>query len=353
VLLAKPICADYHGLAQRLTSFGDIVGTATQEGSRRAVLFYLIVSVNPAFTPLTRYILDEVIGQNPDAIMHARRHSDEFYPRLESSPHGQWQGEIWFRRKDGEVFPAWESVGLVHDTEGEVTHYVIAFSDITAIHRSEEQLHHLAHHDPLTGLPNRLLFNDRLDQLLSHAHRSQTRCAILFIDLDGFKSINDTLGHSSGDLLLQNLAARIRKAVRRGDTAARLGGDEFVVVLSEVTRGGDAARIARKLLDLIAAPLELAGERIAVSASIGVAMFPEDGSDRLTLIKAADTAMYHAKAQGRNRFSFCTEELAARVAEHMRIEQGIRRGLETQAFVIHYQPVVSSIEHPAEEPYEY
>ena len=279
-----------------------------------------IASVNLAFTGITGYRPEEVLGQDPNELLHARRHSDQFYPRLETTLRGQWQGETYCRRKNGEVFPAWESVSVVRDAEGVITHYVTVFADITAIRRAEEQLQHLAHHDPLTGLPNRLLFNDRLDQTLEWARREGQRCALLFFDLDGFKHINDTLGHCCGDLLLQTLAARIKVALRHSDTVARLGGDEFVVIMANIAQAEDGARLARKLLETLAAPIELVGERIAVSASVGISIYPDDGTDRHALLKAADTAMYSAKAQGRNRFCFYTEEMAVRALERLGIE---------------------------------
>ncbi|MGH8569532.1 MAG: diguanylate cyclase domain-containing protein, partial [Gammaproteobacteria bacterium] len=193
-----------------------------------------IVSVNPAFTAITGYRPDEVLGQDPEVLLHARRHSDQFYPRLETTPGGQWRGETYCRHKNGTVRPVWESVSVVRDERGAASHYVAAFSDISAMRRAEEQLNHLTHHDPLTGLPNRLLFHDRLEQTLARAQREEGRCAVLFFDLDGFKVINDTLGHSSGDLLLQTIAARLKRSLRSNDTAARLGGDEFVILLEHI-----------------------------------------------------------------------------------------------------------------------
>jgi len=210
-----------------------------------------IISANPAFATLTGYEIDEVLDRNPDEFLHARRHSDHFYTQLEVTADGRWQGEIACRRKGGEVFPVWERVGAVRDPAGVVTHYVVAFSDITAMRTAEQRLTHLAHHDGLTGLPNRLLFNDRLDQALERARREQAHCALLFIDLDGFKLINDTLGHSMGDQLLGCIAGRLKENVRASDTAARLSGDEFVVIAKHIAHPENAALLADKLLKIL------------------------------------------------------------------------------------------------------
>lgn len=323
---------------ERLRQAGTVFDT-TAEGIFILDKDHRILSVNPAFSSITGFQPEEVLGADPEIILHARRHSDVFYPRLEQGD-AQWEGEIWCRRKNGEIFPAWENVGAVRDTQGQVTHFVVTFADISSMHRAEEQLRHLAHHDPLTGLPNRLLSNDRIDQALTLAQRNQEDLAVLYIDLDGFKTINDTLGHSSGDLLLQTLAGRLRDIVRASDTVARLGGDEFVVLLPALSHPEDAARIAQNVLTELAAPVELAGERIAVSASIGLALYPRDGTTRVDLLKAADTAMYHSKSQGRNRYSFYTQELATQVRERMSLEQGLKRSLENGDFLLHYQPQV-------------
>ena len=318
-----------------------VVFQTTAEGIFLMDREHRIVSVNPAFTALTGYRPDEVLGQDPEVLLHARRHSDQFYRRLETNPGGHWQGETYCRHKNGTVFPIWENVSVVRDEGGAAGHYVVAFSDISAMRRAEAQLNHLAHHDPLTGLPNRVLFNDRLDQTLARAQREEGRCAILFFDLDGFKVINDTLGHSSGDLLLQTLAARLKGGLRSNDTAARLGGDEFVVLLDRIAKSEDAARIAGKLLEALALPVELGAEPVGVSASVGISVYPDNGRNRDALLKAADTAMYNAKAQGRNRYCFYTEDLAARAAERLSIEQGLRGALATESLVLHYQPQVA------------
>ncbi len=207
--------------------------------------------------------------------------------------------------------------------------------------RRADQVEALAHHDALTGLPNRLLFNDRLDHALEVARRATQRCAVLFLDLDGFKTVNDTVGHAGGDLLLKVLADRLRACLRRSDTAARFGGDEFVLVMADITYAEDSARFASKLLTALELPVDLAGARLTVSASIGISVYPDDGADGSQLIKAADTAMYTAKARGRGRYCFYTEELAARAAEHLDIEQGVKRALMSDELLLHYQPIVS------------
>ena len=297
-----------------------------------------LVSANPAFTHLTGFRTEEILGRDPDDFLHARRQSDQFYQRLISDTQGQWQGETWCRRKSGEIFPVWESVRAVLSEDGEVDHYVASIADITPLRRAEEKLNHLAYHDPLTGLPNRMLFYDRLDRCLELAERAKSQGAVMFIDLDGFKSINDTLGHSSGDLLLQTVAMRLQSTIRSSDTVARMGGDEFVVVIADLSRAEVATSIAKKLLEAVTAPADLAGERVGVTASIGIAIFPNDGLDRQALMRAADTAMYSAKSQGRNRALFYTPALAAQAVERMNLEQGLRQAIESESFLLHYQP---------------
>jgi diguanylate cyclase (GGDEF)-like protein/PAS domain S-box-containing protein len=301
----------------------------------------LIVSINPAFTRLTGYDPAEAVGRDPDELLHARRWSDQFSSMRGLDASDQWQGETHCRRKNGEVFPAWQSISAVRDPDGTVSHYVVTFSDIAVIRKAERRLHYLAHHDPLTGLPNRLMFNHRLDTALSKARRSGSMLGLLFFDLDGFKSINDTWGHSSGDLLLQTVAARLRESIRSADTAARLGGDEFVVLIEGIASPADARRIARKLIASISRPIELAGEHVSVTASLGISIYPGDGADRQALLHAADAAMYSAKAEGRNCYRSYTADMAQAASDRSNLECDLRRSIETGSLELHYQPLVS------------
>ncbi|WP_374340918.1 EAL domain-containing protein [Methyloversatilis sp.] len=296
-----------------------------------------IVAVNAAYTRITGHAERGVIGLDTEAVL-GTGHDDAFYDALvASSGTGYWQGEVLCRRASGDCFPAWQSISAVLSEAGRVTHFVMALSDFTAIHQIEEKLNHLAHHDVLTDLPNRLLFDDRFEQAIEQARRTQQRCTLLFLDLDSFKVVNDTLGHAVGDHLLRAVAQRLRETLRRSDTLARLGGDEFVV-LSGTAQPDDASRLALKLLNALSEPFDLGGEQIRISASIGIAVFPDHGVDRNVLMRAADIAMYSAKAQGRGRFRFFSEDMSERTQERMQMEQGLRRAIDADALEVHYQP---------------
>ena len=255
-----------------------------------------LVAVNPAFSAITGYASHEVLQRNP-RLLKSGRHDDTFYAALWArlQHDGVWQGEIWNRRRDGTLFPAWQTISLVRQAGGEVARYVSVFSDISALKPTEAQLWHLAHHDPLTGLPNRLLLGDELERSMSRARRHDQPLALLFIDLDGFKAVNDRLGHQAGDEVLRAVGARLRQAVRAEDAVARLGGDEFIVVLEEIAGTAAAHEAARKLRQAIGQPVPMGGQMISVSASIGVALYPDDGHDAEALIHAADGAMYRGK----------------------------------------------------------
>lgn len=301
-----------------------------------------ILSVNRAFSEVTGYRAEEVIGHSP-RLLNSGCHDEEFFRAMWSNIKrlGYWNGEIWNRRKNGEVYPEWLSVSVVKDAENQVSHYVGIFSDISEIKKNEARIQFLAYHDPLTGLPNRLLAQDHMQLAMSRANRDDTRAALLFLDLDNFKTINDSLGHAIGDTLLKMAAARLREFLRDTDTLSRQGGDEFLIVLSDLNDSDAIAAVAEKVLDYMAAPFSIEGYELSTSLSIGIAVYPDDGKDFETLFKKADTAMYQAKGAGRNAYRFHTEQMNADVVEHLRMSNGLRQALEAEEFVLHYQPQVN------------
>jgi diguanylate cyclase (GGDEF)-like protein/PAS domain S-box-containing protein len=302
-----------------------------------------IVAVNRAFTEITGFGEAEALGRNA-SFMQSGKHDDEYYQAMWQALDrgGSWRGEIWNRRKSGEIYPEWLTISVVRDSRGHPSHYVGVFSDITGIKKSEEELNRLAYHDALTGLPNRLLFLDRIDHAIQRASRTDGQFAILFIDLDRFKNVNDTLGHHTGDLLLVAMAERIRKRLRAEDTLARLGGDEFTVLMESLAGGQEnphlAAQLAHDLINTMAQPFQVAGHDLFHSASIGISLFPQDGQDAETLVKHADTAMYRAKDAGRNGFQFYTRELSVAALQRFSLEAALHTALERGEFELYYQP---------------
>ncbi len=300
-----------------------------------------IVRINAAFTQITGFTSEEVIGQMPK-IIKSYQQSSEFYQELWNNllEQGQWQGQIWNRRKNGEAFLAWETITAIRDREGQIIRFVSVFSDITETHRKDEQIRHQAHHDPLTGLPNRILLQHHLEQAIEMACRHQTELALLFIDLNRFKIINDSLGHDVGDLLLVEIAHRIRGVLRRSDLVARMGGDEFVIVLPDLGGPVEATEVAEKLQQAIRAPLQLQGYDLHIGASIGIALFPYNGDDSISLMKNADLAMYQAKQSGSDSFRFFTPAMNDRVVEWLELEEALRQAIERREFLLLYQPKI-------------
>ncbi len=264
-----------------------------------------IVYVNRSFTTVTGYTLKEVSGKTP-RILHSGRQTAAFYAHLWKciKATGRWQGEIWNRRKNGEIYPEWLSLTAVRSSTGKVENYLAIFSDITLRKREEGELYELATHDALTGLPNRFFFSERFRHAMVRAKRASQLVGLLYLDLDRFKPVNDLLGHKCGDLLLQTVAKRLKRAVREEDMIARLGGDEFAVILEHLSRPRDAAATARKILHALARPFVLEGHKATITASIGITVYPLDGDDVETLVKRADGAMYRAKTERRNDYRF-------------------------------------------------
>jgi diguanylate cyclase (GGDEF)-like protein/PAS domain S-box-containing protein len=301
----------------------------------------LIKTINPAFTRITGYELEEVQGQNP-SLLSSGRHDEHFYEDMwqEILRHGSWSGEIWNRRKNGTIYPEWLSVSVVHDSEGNASEYVAVFSDITKRKNDEAQIVRQAYYDELTELPNRTLLSDRLNLAIVTADRDEQMIALLFIDLDRFKYVNDSMGHEYGDDLLKQVAKRLNDCVRETDTVARFGGDEFVILLHNVKSDADAAHVAAKLIDRLSEPFLLAEREVIIGASIGIAMHPGDANTAETLIRNADLAMYKAKQSGRNQAHFFTAAMQEHANQRMTLEQDLRHALDRQQLEVFYQPVV-------------
>jgi diguanylate cyclase (GGDEF)-like protein/PAS domain S-box-containing protein len=301
-----------------------------------------ILRVNPAFCRTSGYSEQELHGQNP-RIMKSDRHKPSFYQALwkKLSAGGSWSGEIWDRRKTGEIFLKWLTINLIRDETGAPIAYVGISSDITDVKQAEERLHRLAYYDPLTGLPNRSLFLDQLERSLVRGQRYGLRVALLFIDLDRFKYVNDAMGHSTGDVLLTEVARRIASKVRKADTVCRIGGDEFTVILDRIRRSEDAAVIAQSIIEEVDMPFTLNGQEVFIGASIGIAIYPYDESTAEGLTRKADAAMYHAKTAGRNSFRFVSGQTDAVSQSRLSLESELRRAQERGEFLLHYQPLVS------------
>ncbi|MDX5362929.1 MAG: EAL domain-containing protein [Pseudazoarcus pumilus] len=300
-----------------------------------------ILDVNPAFSAITGYARNEVIGQDP-AMLAPASDSDELITRVAHSADEVWRGEVWSRRRNGEIYPQMRSVSAVRGPDGEVSHYVTVFSDISEIKAQQKRLEKLAHYDALTHLPNRVLLADRLQRAVSRAEKGGNLLAVCYMDLDGFKPVNDLYGHAAGDRLLVELGHRLRSALRDSDTVARLGGDEFAVLLGDLESEEACEHALRRLLETVAQPFHVSGgNTVTLSASIGVTLYPHDQSDPDALLRHADQALYVAKQQGRNRFHVFDFEHDRRARAHQETLLGIERGLEAGEFEMFYQPRVN------------
>lgn len=327
-------------LAIAAETFESSMGVLITDGNQR------IQRVNHAFCEITGYTVGEVLGQTP-TLFHSGRHDEQFYHLMREhlDTHGKWQGEIWNRRKNGEIFPEWLSISMIRDTDGSVRHYVAIFSDLTWRKSAEQQIEQLAFYDPLTGLANRRLLLDRVGAGLANAARHRHWGALLFLDLDHFKEINDTLGHEAGDHVLQSTADRIRHALREADTAGRLGGDEFLVLLEATHTDRDSAAmaaktVAEKLLHALTQPILVHQQQLSVSASIGISLFCDGHTTAEGLLKEADLAMYQVKQNGRNNVCFFDPAMEATVRQRFVLQQQLAAAIDRDELHLYCQPQI-------------
>lgn len=345
---------EHHKQAQARLQLAAEVMRSTSEAVVVSNADNLVIEVNDAYCDITGYSREEIIGTNP-SLVRSGLHNDQFYEAMWQSlaQKGHWKGEIWDRRKSGEVYPKWLAINVVRNEQGELTNYVGVFTDISDLKSKESQLQKLAHFDPLTNLPNRLLCKERIDQQLLYAERHQRKVAILFIDLDRFKHINDSLGHAAGDELLIEVAQRLEANLRGQDTlsrkekssnhtVARLGGDEFIIALGDLIEINVLPEIIERLQTAIRNPIVIRGKQVSVDSSIGISIYPEDGDTYEELSRHADTAMYRAKNSGRNQFVFFTEDMNQQAHRRLELEIEMREALDKGQFEIHYQPKVCS-----------
>ncbi len=300
-----------------------------------------ILSTNSAFTRVTGYREDEVSGKTMH-LLNATRGDPEMLRRMlhELKDADNWQGEVLHQRRNGETYPAWLHVSVIRDAGNRPCNYIMGFLDISDRKQAEARIEFMAYHDPLTGLPNRRLGIDRLNQAIAYADRAGSKTALIFLDLDNFKTINDSFGHAVGDLLLKAVASRLGECMRDCDTICRQGGDEFLLVLGNVLNADAITAVTEKLLDALAATFEIEGNELSTSTSIGIAVYPDDGRDIETLLQRADTAMYHAKETGRNAYSFFTEQMNIDAVEHHRTRVGLLHALHRGEFRLNYQPQI-------------
>ncbi|QXM05515.1 putative bifunctional diguanylate cyclase/phosphodiesterase [Crassaminicella indica] len=303
----------------------------------------IIQWVNPAFTVITGYSAREAIGKNP-RILRSERHNKNFYKQMWKKliEKGEWKGHIWNRRKNGETYLEWLNISAVKDDSGKTLQYVSVFHDLTDSVMKEEHIKYQAYHDVLTELPNRELVKDRLNLALAHAYKNNKMLAVIFLDLDRFKRINDILGHHIGDMLLQAVAKRLKKCVDAGNTVGRLGGDEFIIILEEIKSVQNVIKIVHKIFHIFEKYFLLKGHEIYVTASIGITIYPSDGDSMEGLMQNAEVAMYRAKEKGKNNYQLYTPQMNESAYEQLLMENDLYKALEKKEFILYYQPQVKT-----------
>ncbi len=333
--------------ARKATESTLLMAAQVFENSRDAIAItdreHRVLAVNHAFTDITGFPALDIVGAQLPAL-RTGEHEPNFYQQIWEyvAANDHWEGEVWSERKSGDEYPVWVALTAIRNADDQVINYMVILSDYTDRKKVEEHTRHLAEHDFLTDLPNRMLFLDRLHQALAVARRKQTKVAVMFLDLDRFKGINDSFGHHVGDAVLKEVAARLTGCVRGVDTVSRQGGDEFVVILADIGGADQAAHVAGSVMQAVAQPVQYDADlKISLSVSIGISLYPTDGDDVDTLLKHADVAMYHAKQNGRNGFSFFNAEMNAHVMERVEMENSLRQALANQEFELAYQPEIN------------
>ena len=313
---------------------------ATQEGVLVTDPDQRIVHVNPAFSRITGYSSEEILGQRPN-LLNSGHHDASFYQSMWNAleNRGAWSGEVWNRRKSGEIYPQWQCIRVIHDEQGRLSHYVAVFSDISALKRSQHELDYLAHHDPLSNLPNRLLFTERVAHALERSKSEGLRGAVLLIDLDHFKHINESLGHNVGDALLKGVGERLLQDIPNGSTLARLGGDEFGLLSENCSAAPQAAELAQRLLRCLEAPFRFDGHELYIGASIGIGLFPGEADSVEQIMRNADSALFKAKSSGREGYAFYVQELTDYARQRVELASSLRHALDNQELRVYYQPL--------------
>ncbi|MBU1329268.1 MAG: EAL domain-containing protein [Gammaproteobacteria bacterium] len=314
---------------------------ATQEGVLVTDAQQRIVHINPAFSRITGYSEAQILGQDP-SLLKSGRHDSAFYANMWQMLHNQggWSGEIWNRRRNGEIYPQWQCIRAIHDETGAIRHYVAVFSDITALKRSQRELDYLAHHDPLTNLPNRLLFTERVEHALERARREKLNGAVLLIDLDHFKHINESLGHNIGDLLLKAVGERLAGLLDARMTLARLGGDEFGLLCESGLQAEQTADLAQQVLDSFHAPFAVVDQELFITASLGIGLFSDGAETVDQILRNVDSALFKAKSSGRETFAFYAQELTEHARQRVQLVSALRHALDLQELRVHYQPLI-------------
>ena len=326
---------------QKKLQLSDIVFENTTEGIIITDNESKIISVNSAFSKITGYFFEEIKNKTPN-ILKSGKQDNTFYKNLwtELIEKDSWKGEIWNRKKNGEIYPEWLNISTVRDAKGKILNYVAIFSDISKIKKSNEKIEFLAHHDPLTGLPNRLLLKARLNKSIEIAKKENKKLALIFIDIDNFKLINDTYGHSIGDNIINLVASRLQNSIRKDDTISRIGGDEFILVIEDIIELNHIKKIAQNILDNFNKPIKMQEYLFDVTLSMGISIYPHDGYNDEDLIKHADTAMYSAKNLGKNQFQFYKNEMTNEIFEKLMMKQELNEAINNSQFEVYYQPQI-------------